>query len=196
MTIGEMGSSMERRKDRNEGLANRTFDILKDILKSGDTGTRGTRMVHEPEEEVTKRDNLKVVDLQSLDAHLKSGQITHQQYTELARMLLAKHEYEGAEVAHVAKNLSTKNEQISAVNENLEKERGLDKLTGLSNDPENKLAELIENLPTVGDNRKSSFNAIVVIAMDLNRFKFLNDTYGHTAGNQALRAFAERQNKT
>lgn len=40
--------------------------------------------------------------------------------------------------------------------------------------------------------RKADFG---IIAMDIDHFKSINDTYGHTAGNRALRAFVNAINK-
>ena len=58
-----------------------------------------------------------------------------------------------------------------------------DGLTGLAN--RRATAELVSRLLRGGD-------SVVAVAMvDLDRFKHLNDTFGHDAGDRALRAFAE-----
>ena len=42
------------------------------------------------------------------------------------------------------------------------------------------------------EQRQSALSAIVVVFIDLNRFKNLNDTYGHAAGDEALTTCTDR----
>ena len=74
----------------------------------------------------------------------------------------------------------------------LEEERGIDSLTGISKEPEKHLKNLIKELNFPEEQRQSALSAIVVVFIDLNRFKNLNDTYGHAAGDEALKTFTDR----
>ena len=62
-----------------------------------------------------------------------------------------------------------------------------DSLTGLANRQAAELA--IKELVTHNPHTNVGF---VVMLIDLDRFKFINDTYGHDAGDAALIAVAER----
>lgn len=59
---------------------------------------------------------------------------------------------------------------------------GLDNLILHMNDPEGK--------------RQREISAVMIIMCDLNRFKNINDTYGHSTGDRALRFFATRLTKS
>jgi len=62
-----------------------------------------------------------------------------------------------------------------------------DSLTGLAN---RQAAELV--LRDLAQNALHSGQSFVVMLIDLDRFKFINDTYGHDAGDWVLKMVAER----
>jgi diguanylate cyclase (GGDEF)-like protein len=66
----------------------------------------------------------------------------------------------------------------------------LDSLTGLYNRRcgEQRLAEEISRAQRHG-------HPLTVIALDLNRLKYINDTFGHAAGDELIKCFAVRINK-
>lgn len=66
----------------------------------------------------------------------------------------------------------------------------LDPLTGLYNRRcgEQRLAEEISRSQRCG-------HPLTVIALDLNRLKYINDTFGHAAGDELIKCFAGRINK-
>jgi diguanylate cyclase (GGDEF)-like protein len=66
----------------------------------------------------------------------------------------------------------------------------LDSLTGLYNRRcgEQRLAEEISRSQRYG-------HPLTVIALDLNRLKYINDTFGHAAGDDLIKCFAGRINK-
>jgi diguanylate cyclase (GGDEF)-like protein len=66
----------------------------------------------------------------------------------------------------------------------------LDSLTGLYNRRcgEQRLAEEISRSQRYG-------HPLTVIALDLNRLKYINDTFGHAAGDELIKCFAGRINK-
>jgi diguanylate cyclase (GGDEF)-like protein len=61
-----------------------------------------------------------------------------------------------------------------------------DDLTGLLNFRafSNKLEDLIEN--------DSSLHQVLICALDIDHFKYFNDTFGHFNGNRVLRAFSQK----
>ena len=71
----------------------------------------------------------------------------------------------------------------------LEEERHVDMLTGLRNDGLKELNELVEE---INEFPNGSLKSILVVYLDLNKFKKINDQYGHAVGNQALIAFVDR----
>ncbi len=67
----------------------------------------------------------------------------------------------------------------------LERASYLDPLTGLAN--RRHLYKLIDNMPELS----SYFTTICVVAVDIDRFKSINDRFGHTAGDECLSRFAK-----
>lgn len=75
----------------------------------------------------------------------------------------------------------------------------IDELTGLSNlmGFNEKLTRTFEELRFVQNNkRKNPLQSIMVIALDMNFLKHLNDTYGHEAGNCGLITLANALKKS
>lgn len=66
----------------------------------------------------------------------------------------------------------------------LEKASYVDPLTGLAN--RRHLYKLIDNIEELSQH----FSAIAVVAVDIDRFKSINDKFGHTAGDECLVRFA------
>lgn len=104
---------------------------------------------------------------------LEAGKITPQELNELSLELL---------------------ERAELIEEGLLGVEGIDPLTRVLGKgkliPE--LEKLIKSLNFSNEHRKFNTKAIMIVVIDLNRFKYLNDTYGHSAGDRALIAFAER----
>ena len=69
-----------------------------------------------------------------------------------------------------------------------------DSLTGLFNRLvlDEQLPEIIKRLSREGGERESDPDYVLFFLADVNRFKFLDDTYGHPKGDEALRAVARR----
>ncbi|MEK9182562.1 MAG: GGDEF domain-containing protein [Patescibacteria group bacterium] len=76
----------------------------------------------------------------------------------------------------------------------LKEKQGIDSLTGLlaEGEVESRLDKLITELNFVGEQRRSTLGAIMVVYLDLNDFKQINDQRGHAFGDQALVIFANR----
>jgi len=80
--------------------------------------------------------------------------------------------------------------------EKLEKTASIDALTQVSNRTffEPVLEELIKELnnPPKIEKRRTPIKSILIICLDINELKDINDTYGHTAGDNALKTLAIR----
>lgn len=74
--------------------------------------------------------------------------------------------------------------RIEASRQRLEEQSSVDTLTGLMN-----RRALFENAQPLFD-RLGSDKTLVVMFADLDKFKAVNDTYGHAAGDEALKQFA------
>lgn len=137
------------------------------------------------ERKINKGEEIKTTELEQ---SLVDGQIREDEFKVLALKLL--------EIsAHIEEGLSGVALRLDKEKEELETERHIDSLTGLSNAVKPTLDRLIKelSLPREGEGqRPSRLAAVMVVAMDLNRFKELNDTHGHHAGDQALVLFANR----
>ncbi|MBL8359172.1 MAG: GGDEF domain-containing protein [Rubrivivax sp.] len=89
-------------------------------------------------------------------------------------------------------HLAALNEQLRArmaetqrLQRQLEEQALRDPLTGLNN-----RRYLFEMAPRLIDLAARAKNTLCVVLVDLDRFKQLNDTYGHQAGDEVLKAFA------
>ena len=137
------------------------------------------------ERKIAKGEEVKALDLENA---LKKGDISQEEFNSLALKIL--------EIsAHIEEGLSKVALKLEKEREELETERHIDSLTGLSNAVKPTLDRLLKelNLPRGGEGqRPSRLAAVMVVVMDLNRFKELNDTYGHQAGDEALVLFADR----
>ncbi len=80
--------------------------------------------------------------------------------------------------------------QLRAANQSLEKLASTDSLTGINNRREFFLKAKIEC-----SRAKRYTSPLSLLAMDLDRFKNINDRYGHPAGDAVLLAFANRVKK-
>lgn len=86
-------------------------------------------------------------------------------------------------------------ERLEFENNRLENELHIDSLTGFSNNVEASLDNLIGELNPEGPELRestSTIDALALVYMDLDKFKVVNDTYGHPVGDQVLMAFAEK----
>jgi len=72
----------------------------------------------------------------------------------------------------------------------LEKVAQRDALTGLAN---RRLFEV--NIANAEQNQRALSTGFTIMLMDLNKFKYVNDTFGHEAGDLVLKAFASRAKK-
>jgi diguanylate cyclase (GGDEF)-like protein len=77
----------------------------------------------------------------------------------------------------------------------LEKRVVIDSLTGIFNSSslESRFEDLVSELNYEGEEKRSHpVKAVVVIYLDVNQFKKINDTHGHPAGDSVLKAVALR----
>ena len=98
--------------------------------------------------------------------------------------------YQQITVKRLRRDFSTKIEEmriLQARAEEFERLALVDSLTGLSN---RRVAE--ERLASEAARSERYGHPLTVISFDLDKFKQINDTYGHPAGDQVLKDFAHR----
>ncbi len=98
--------------------------------------------------------------------------------------------YQQITIKRLRRDFSKKIEEmriLQARAEELERLATFDSLTGLSN---RRVAE--ERLAAEASRSARHSQPLTVIAFDLDRFKEINDTYGHAAGDQVLKEFSRR----
>ena len=102
--------------------------------------------------------------------------------------------YNNDEIGELAKNFNIMLDKLYQSHEELHKQKDLmaykahhDELTGL---PNRALFNDRLELAITKASRKTS--VIAVFFLDLDRFKDINDTYGHDTGDEVLKVFAER----
>src|SRR5690625_4730588 len=83
----------------------------------------------------------------------------------------------------VIENADQMNEKLQHANAELEKMSWLDGLTGIFN-----RRYFDHYLETLWENRRKADFPLALIMIDIDRFKRYNDTYGHLAGDECLRA--------
>lgn len=84
-------------------------------------------------------------------------------------------------------HLETALEELQSANKKIERMATFDSLTGLPN-----RYLLFERLRSIINRAQRNNQPFGVLFIDLDDFKALNDTYGHRAGDEALRKLAER----
>jgi diguanylate cyclase (GGDEF)-like protein len=102
--------------------------------------------------------------------------------------------YQQVTVKKLRRDFSKKIEEMRILQvraEEFERLALVDSLTGLSN---RRVAE--GRLAAEADRSKRYGHPLTVISFDLDKFKQINDTYGHLAGDQVLKEFARRLNST
>ena len=100
--------------------------------------------------------------------------------------------YQQITVKRLRRDFSQKIEEMRILQvraEELERLARVDPLTGLSN---RRVAE--ERLASEAARSERYGHPLTVISFDLDKFKQINDTYGHPAGDQVLKEFSRRLN--
>jgi len=95
------------------------------------------------------------------------------------RQLLAVHE-----VAILQNRLQARNHALHLLNLRLEQQATTDPLTGLPNH-----RHLVEKLDAMLATAQATGRSCALIFIDIDRFKMVNDRYGHTVGDQVLHQF-------
>jgi diguanylate cyclase (GGDEF)-like protein len=91
-----------------------------------------------------------------------------------------------AELAAINEQLSHKIREVQALQEALRQQATQDPLTGLFN-----RRHLNDTLPTLFALAKREDRTMALVIIDLDRFKMINDVYGHAAGDTLLAAFGQ-----
>ena len=90
------------------------------------------------------------------------------------------------ELTNLSRELKKRNDELFRANARIEKLTRTDPLTGLSN-----RRHLMERLELELARTRRSNSPLALAMYDLDKFKSVNDTYGHAAGDAVLKAFAE-----
>ncbi|MEX0671519.1 MAG: diguanylate cyclase [Pirellulales bacterium] len=88
---------------------------------------------------------------------------------------------------HTAAALAASEERYRRLAEALDHRVRIDELTNLLN-----RKEVLERIGAVNDQCRRTGKNVAVLLCDIDRFKSVNDTYGHAAGDAVLRAVADR----
>ena len=106
--------------------------------------------------------------------------------------------YNDDEIGELAKNFNVMLDKLYQSHDELNKQKNLlaykahhDELTGL---PNRALFNDRLEFALIKASRKQS--VVAVFFLDLDRFKDINDTYGHNAGDEVLKVFAQRLKKS
>jgi diguanylate cyclase (GGDEF)-like protein len=98
--------------------------------------------------------------------------------------------YQQVMVKRLRRQFSTKIEEMRALQlhaEEFERLALIDPLTGLSN-----RRSAMDRLAAEASRSQRYGHALTVVSLDLDKFKQINDTYGHLAGDVVLKEFAAR----
>ncbi len=98
--------------------------------------------------------------------------------------------YIGSYVSQLRRKLNERNADLLALNERLTFLAGHDHLTGLPN-----RRRILDSVEQAGRRARDSKQAFCLAMLDLDRFKQVNDTLGHAAGDEVLVEFARRTNR-
>lgn len=96
----------------------------------------------------------------------------------------------GAYIARMRRTLSQRNRELKALSAQLKHLADHDELTGLPN-----RRQLISRLETMAAATRDKGDTFSVAVLDLDKFKKVNDRYGHQAGDEVLSGLAERAAK-
>lgn len=121
-----------------------------------------------------------------LSLALKNDEIGFSQYQSLVKQL--ERMYKKVQMG-LSDRITINDEKNEEEKKRLEKERHIDMLTGLHTDAEPELDKLIKEL---NEHPEGPLNSVVVVYLDLNKFKQINDTHGHAAGDKAVLTFVDR----
>lgn len=111
------------------------------------------------------------------------GQVTH--YIAIKQDVTAQHRAQ-EELVRAHTDLAARVAEIEALNRQLRDQALRDPLTGLLN-----RRYLEESLPREAARAARSGEPLALAALDVDRFKRVNDTWGHAAGDQLLRELAQ-----
>lgn len=92
----------------------------------------------------------------------------------------------GLACAVLVSNLIASRRSLRAANENLDRLARIDSVTGLYN-----RRQMQDSLDSAVANSARYDQPLSVLMIDLDRFKAINDTHGHAAGDEVLRVVAE-----
>jgi diguanylate cyclase (GGDEF)-like protein len=90
------------------------------------------------------------------------------------------------ELTNMTRQLRHKNQELEAAKKKIEQLARTDGLTGLTN-----RGEFLQSVDRVVSAARRHDRPVSAVLSDIDHFKGLNDTYGHQAGDAALKTFAE-----
>lgn len=189
--IGDLGSDLNRMARHLK----RNFEEIKELIAQSQTGmmvldTQGTiqfanpaaaQLMNRPQEDLVGAElGLPIVEGQNTEIEVRrgSGELG---IAELSSRLI---EWEGEPAHLVSFHDVTERQQAEA---NARYQAFHDDLTGLPN-----RAHFYARVRKVIERAASQNKGLAVLFLDLDRFKEVNDTLGHTAGDELLKAVAKR----
>ncbi len=109
------------------------------------------------------------------------------------RAEIAKLRAQGPEIADIISNEMRQKETAQQIGIEAEKRSLTDPLTEVPNRRgfEEAAEKYVSMIPAEGDRRESGLKSLSIFAVDADHFKRINDTFGHPAGDKALKAIAK-----